>query len=131
MDTSSRARSGTSARSTSRRRWDCFTRYVWARLYTSKIPVTAVQILSNHVLPCFEKQGVKIRTILSDNGREYCGRPDKHPYELFLQLKTTTSADPTAATAWKDRRTTRSFKAGIPRERTRKPSTRKEVKKAA
>lgn len=66
---------------------DCFSRYVWARLYTSKMPVTAVQILNNHVLPFFEEQGVKIRTILSDNGREYCGRPDKHPYELFLQLE--------------------------------------------
>jgi len=66
---------------------DCFSRHVWARLYTSKMPVTAVQILNNHVLPFFEEQGVKIRTILSDNGREYCGRPDKHPYELFLQLE--------------------------------------------
>ena len=66
---------------------DCFSRYVWARLYTSKMPVTAVQILNHHVLPFFEEQGVKIRTILSDNEREYCGRPDKHPYELFLQLE--------------------------------------------
>lgn len=24
---------------------------------------------------------------LSDNGREFCGRPDRHPYELFLQLE--------------------------------------------
>ena len=30
---------------------------------------------------------MKVRTILSDNGREYCGRPDKDPYELFLQLE--------------------------------------------
>ena len=34
---------------------DCFSRHVWARLYTSKMPVTAVQILNNHVLPFFEK----------------------------------------------------------------------------
>ena len=61
--------------------------HAWARLYTSKMPVTAVQILNNHVLPFFEEQGVKIQTILSDNGREYCGRPGKHPYELFLQLE--------------------------------------------
>jgi hypothetical protein len=25
--------------------------------------------------------------VLSDNGREFCGRPDQHPYELFLQLE--------------------------------------------
>ena len=30
---------------------------------------------------------MKVRTILGDNGREYCGRPDKHPCELFLQLE--------------------------------------------
>ena len=51
------------------------------------MPVTAVQILNNHALPFFEKHRVKVQTILSDNGREYCGRPDKHPYELFLQLE--------------------------------------------
>ena len=66
---------------------DCFSRYVWARLYTSKMPVTAVQILNNHALPFFEEYAVNVQTILSDNGREYCGRPDKHPYELFLQLE--------------------------------------------
>ena len=25
--------------------------------------------------------------MLSDNGREFCGRPDQRPYELFLQLE--------------------------------------------
>jgi transposase InsO family protein len=25
--------------------------------------------------------------ILTDNGREHCGRPDHHPFELFLQLE--------------------------------------------
>ena len=47
----------------------------------------AVQTLNNHVLPFFEQHDVKIETVLTDNGREYCGRPDKHPFELFLQLE--------------------------------------------
>ena len=164
---------------------DCLSRYVWARLYTSKMPVTAVQILNNHVLPFFEERGVKIQTILSDNGREYCGRPDKHPCELFLQLediehrttkvgrlqpngfierfhrtllgehlriKGRTTWYETVEEMQKDldvyletynqRRPHRGrgmegrtpcdvFKAGTPRKRTRKPSARKEVKKAA
>ena len=81
---------------------DCFSRYVWARLYTSKMPVTAVQILNNHALAFFEEHTVKVQTILSDNGREYCGRPDKHPYEFFLQLEEIDtaphrSADPSPA----------------------------------
>lgn len=66
---------------------DCFSRYAWGRLYTSKLPVTAVHTLNTDVLPYFESHGATIQTVLSDNGREYCGRPDSHPYELFLQLE--------------------------------------------
>ena len=56
-------------------------------MYTSKLPVTAAHVLNDRVLPVFEEHGIRIRTILSDNGREFCGRPDRHPYELFLQLE--------------------------------------------
>lgn len=66
---------------------DCYSRYAWAHLYTSKLPLTAVHILNNDVLPFFEKHRIRIETILSDNGREFCGREDRHPYELFLQLE--------------------------------------------
>jgi transposase InsO family protein len=66
---------------------DCYSRYAWGRLYTTKLPVTAVQTLNNDVLPFFEKHDASITTVLSDNGREFCGRPDRHPYELFLQLE--------------------------------------------
>ena len=66
---------------------DCHSRYAWARLYPSKLPVTAVHLMNSDVLPNFEANEVKIETVLSDNGREFCGRPDQHPYELFLQLE--------------------------------------------
>jgi transposase InsO family protein len=66
---------------------DCHSRYAWGRLYTSKVPVTAVQTLNNDVLPFFEDHNIKVKTILTDNGREYCGREDQHPFELFLQLE--------------------------------------------
>jgi len=66
---------------------DCYSRYAWGRLYTNKLPVTAVHILNNEVLPFFESHACPVKTILSDNGREFCGRPDRHPYELFLQLE--------------------------------------------
>jgi len=39
------------------------------------------------VLPFFEAHEARGYTILSDNGREFCGRPDHHLYELFLQLE--------------------------------------------
>lgn len=66
---------------------DCHSRYIWGRLYTTKMPVTAVHLLNNDVLPFFEEHDIPVRTILSDNGSEYCGREDAHPYELFLQLE--------------------------------------------
>ena len=66
---------------------DCYSRYAWGRLYTSKLPVTAVHVMNNDVLPTFEAHNARITTVLSDNGREFCGRPDRHPYELFLQLE--------------------------------------------
>jgi transposase InsO family protein len=65
----------------------------WARLFTNKLPVTAVQTLNNEVLPTFEEHGAVIDAVLSDNGREFCGRADhwtallSNPYELFLQLE--------------------------------------------
>ncbi len=68
---------------------DCYSRHAWGRLYTSKLPITSVHVLNETVLPFFETHEARVYTILSDNGREFCGRgrPDHHPYELFLQLE--------------------------------------------
>jgi transposase InsO family protein len=66
---------------------DCHSRHAWARLYPSKLPVTAVHLMNGDVIPTFEEHGAKIEVVLSDNGREFCGRPDQHPYELYLQLE--------------------------------------------
>jgi len=43
--------------------------------------------VNNDVIPTFEQHNAKIDTVQSDDGREFCGRPDQHPYELFLQLE--------------------------------------------
>jgi transposase InsO family protein len=66
---------------------DCHSRYAWARLYPSKLPVTAAHLMNGDVLPIFEAHGSRIEVVLSDNGREFRGRPDQHPSELFLQLE--------------------------------------------
>ncbi|MDX9860733.1 MAG: IS481 family transposase [Rhodospirillales bacterium] len=66
---------------------DCHSRYAWGRLYPNKLPLTAVHVMHNDVLPTFEEHAASVSTVLSDNGREFCGRPDRHPYELFLQLE--------------------------------------------
>ncbi len=66
---------------------DCYSRHTRGRFYTSKLPMTSVHVLNETVLPFFEAHEPRVYTILSDNGREFCGRPDNHPYELFLQLE--------------------------------------------
>ena len=66
---------------------DCHSRIAFGHLYTSKYPVTSVHVLNEKVLPFFEENDCPIVSILTDNGREYCGRMDHHPFELFLQLE--------------------------------------------
>ncbi|OAN55283.1 hypothetical protein A6A04_11550 [Paramagnetospirillum marisnigri] len=56
-------------------------------LCPNKLPLTAVHLMNNDVLATFEEHDAVIETVLSDNGREFYGRPDQHPYELFLQFE--------------------------------------------
>jgi hypothetical protein len=41
------------------------------------LPVTAADLLNDQV---------PVLRVLTDRGTEYYGAPDKHPYQLFLQL---------------------------------------------
>lgn len=50
----------------------------------NKPPLTAVRQMNNDARPIFEEHGAVIETVLSDDGREFRGRPDQHPDELFL-----------------------------------------------
>ena len=42
------------------------------------------------MLPFYAAQGLTVGHILTDNGREYCGRAMIHPYEIFLELNDVT-----------------------------------------
>jgi len=64
---------------------DTYSSVAFVKLYTAKVPVTAADILNDRVLPFFDDQGVDILRILTDRGTEFCGAPDNHPYEIFLQ----------------------------------------------
>lgn len=65
---------------------DVFCSLAFAKVYTSKMPITACDLLYDRVLPFYEAFGVEVGAVLTDNGREYCGRPDNHPYELLLAM---------------------------------------------
>ncbi len=65
---------------------DTYSSVAFAKIYTAKIPVTAADILNDRVIPFFEQQEIPILRVLTDRGTEFCGSPDKHQYELYLQL---------------------------------------------
>jgi transposase len=58
-----------------------------AKLYLSKIPMTAVDLLHDRVLPVYEATGIPLERVLTDNGREFCGRALQHPFELYLTVQ--------------------------------------------
>ena len=65
---------------------DTYSSVSFAKVYAAKVPVTAADLLNDRVLPFFEHHNVPVLRVLTDRGTEYCGTPDKHPYQLFLQL---------------------------------------------
>lgn len=66
---------------------DVFCSLAFAKVYTAKMPVTAADLLYDRVLPFYEALGVKVGAILTDNGREFCGLQERHPYELLLAME--------------------------------------------
>jgi transposase InsO family protein len=49
--------------------------------------MTAVDLLHNLVPPFYDAQGVVLQRVLTDYGREYCGRPLQHPFELYCTVQ--------------------------------------------
>jgi transposase InsO family protein len=65
---------------------DTYSKWATAKLYTSKTPITAADLLNDRVLPAFAEQGMSVLRILTDRGTEYCGRAESHDFELYLAL---------------------------------------------
>jgi transposase InsO family protein len=65
---------------------DTYSAVGFAKLYTSKVPINSADLLNDRVIPFFDKYGIPILRVLTDRGTEFCGKPDKHDYELFLAL---------------------------------------------
>jgi len=64
---------------------DTYGSYAFAYLHAGKLPEHAAAVLHDDVLPQYREWGLKVGAVLTDNGREYCGK-DSHPYELYLAL---------------------------------------------
>ena len=62
---------------------DTWGSYGFVYLHTGKLPEHAVTVLHNDVLPQYVSWRIPVSAILTDNGREYCGR-ELHAYESYL-----------------------------------------------
>ncbi len=65
---------------------DTYCKVAHAKLYTSKTPITAADLLNERVLPYYEEHELPVLRILTDRGTEYCGKPEHHDYQLYLAL---------------------------------------------
>jgi len=65
---------------------DTYTKVAFAKLYTTKTPITSADILNDRVLPFFSQHELPMLRILTDRGTEYCGRVDHHDYQLYLAI---------------------------------------------
>ncbi len=66
---------------------DTYSKVATAKLYDRKNAITAADTLNDLVLPFFEEQQIPLLRILTDRGTEYCGKPEYHEYELYLQIE--------------------------------------------
>jgi len=65
---------------------DTYSKIAFAKLYTTKTPITSADILNDRVLPFFEAQELPMLRILTDRGTEYCGKVEQHDYQLYLAI---------------------------------------------
>jgi len=65
---------------------DTYSKVAFAKLYITKTPITAADVLNDKVLPFFEQHQLPMLRILTDRGTEYCGRVDHHDYQLYLAI---------------------------------------------
>ncbi|KKF34705.1 IS481 family transposase [Erwinia tracheiphila] len=65
---------------------DTYSKVAHCKLYTSKTPITAADLLNDRVLPFYEAQGLPMLRILTDRGTEYCGKVEQHDYQLYLAI---------------------------------------------
>ena len=65
---------------------DTYSKVAFAKLYTTKTPITSADVLNDRVLPFFEAQELPMLRILTDRGTEYCGKVEQHDYQLYLAI---------------------------------------------
>jgi len=65
---------------------DTYAKVGFAKLYTTKTPITAADLLNDRVLPFYDEHQLPLLRILTDRGTEYCGKAETHDYQLYLAI---------------------------------------------
>jgi transposase InsO family protein len=65
---------------------DTYSKVATAKLYDTKTPITAADLLNDRVVPLFEEHDIALLRVLTDRGTEFCGT-EVHPYELYLAIE--------------------------------------------
>lgn len=65
---------------------DTYAKVAHCKLYTTKTPITAADLLNDRVLPFYASHGLPVLRILTDRGTEYCGKLEQHDYQLYLSV---------------------------------------------
>lgn len=65
---------------------DTYSKVAVCKLYTTKTPITAADLLNDCLLPLLEDEGVGLLRVLTDRGTEFCGRPERHDSQVFLAV---------------------------------------------
>lgn len=65
---------------------DTYSKVAHCKLYTTKTPMTAADLLNDKVLSFYEAQSLPVLRILTDRGTEYCGKVEQHDYQLYLVI---------------------------------------------
>ncbi len=65
---------------------DTYSKVVHCKLYTTKTPITAADLLNDKVLPFYTSHDLPMLRILTDRGTEYCGKVEQHDFQLYLAI---------------------------------------------
>ena len=65
---------------------DTYSRVAHCKLYTTKTPITAADLLNDRVLPFYASGQLPVLRILTDRGTEYCGKADSNDYQLYIAV---------------------------------------------
>ena len=75
---------------------DTYSKVAHCKLYVTKTPITAADLLNDRVLPLYASQGLPMLRILTDRCAEYCGDVEQHAYHLYLAINDIDNTQTTA-----------------------------------